>query len=125
MRLGDRIKLLLAALTVIAALIASFTLADLFHVSARWVSLLGTSVVFFAAIGWDYRREFKSTLFILFFTAWLVIHLFVFVKVLTYFGWAYWIMAVLIELFFFYATAYWFFGLQPPPHYRGHDPDHG
>jgi hypothetical protein len=94
---------------------AAFLLADAYHISPAWVFVVWLSVGFFAAVGWDYRKEFKSGSFVLFFAAWLLLHSVIFALVATYWGWLCYLGAAFVELFFFYATAFWLFGLRPPP----------
>lgn len=84
------------------------------HVSPMWVFLSGLSLVFFAWVGEEYRKEFRSVRFIFFVCGWLVINLVVVVVVLGSFGWFYLIPALFLEQVLFYLTAYWLFGLRPP-----------
>ena len=111
----DRAMLMLSALIVIGIGMAMFFAADAYHISSQWVLLGWASAGFFAAVGWDYRSRFKSWPFAAFFAGWLILHIFVFVTVLTYFGWLYWVAALFLELFLLYAPAQLFFGLHPPP----------
>jgi hypothetical protein len=92
----------------------AFVITEIRHISPMWVFLSLISIGFFAAVGWDYRKEFRSVRFVLFFCGWLVVNIAVFVEVVASFGWLYWIPALFLELFFFYATADWLFGLKPP-----------
>jgi hypothetical protein len=103
-----------AALLVIVLGGSGFLLADKYHIDPAWMLLAWVSVGFFAAVGWDYRVQFRTPSFIFFFAAWLLLHLLIFAFVISRFGWLYWLVALFVELFFFYATAYWLFGLQPP-----------
>jgi hypothetical protein len=120
-KLLDRLSLIGAALLVIVVGGSAFFLADRYHVAPVWVLLGWLSVGFFAGVGWDYRAEFRSMPFISFFFAWLVLHLLIFVLVVSRFGWFYWLGALFLELFFFYATAQLLFGLKPPSRRRrGH-----
>jgi hypothetical protein len=124
-KIPDSGKLVLAAIGVIVVLLSLFAFADLLHLNPKWISMLATTVAFFAAIGWDYRKQFRSPSFVLFFVAWVSIHLVIFVTVLGSMGWVYWFAALFVELFLFYATLHWCFKLEPPPHGRsnrtGHD----
>jgi len=113
-KLQDRLMLVGAALLVIVVGGIGFLLADKFHIDSAWVLLAAVSVGFFAAVGWDFRAEFRSVRFILFFVGWLLVHLLIFVLVVGRFGWLYWLLALFLELFFFYATAELLLGLKPP-----------
>lgn len=111
----DRFFLLGVALVVIGLGTVAFLLADAYNISPAWVLVVWLSVGFFAAVGWDYRKEFKSGSFVLFFAAWLLLHSLIFAVVTTYWGWLFYLGAAFVELFSFYATAFWLFGLRPPP----------
>jgi hypothetical protein len=113
-KFADRVVLIGSALLVISVGTVLFLLADHYHIEPVWVLLLWVSVGFFAAVGWDYRSKFRSVPFLLFLVAWLLLHLLIFMVVMSNFGWLEWISALLVELFFFYATAHWLFGLHPP-----------
>ncbi|HXJ87642.1 MAG TPA: hypothetical protein VMS18_12545 [Candidatus Binatia bacterium] len=86
-----------------------------------WVFLPLLSLGFFAQVGWDYRYEFRSLRFSMFFFGWLLINAFVFLFVVANFGWLYWVAALIVEVFVFYLTAYWLFGLTPPLRPRSKD----
>jgi hypothetical protein len=118
-KLLDLLLLIGAALLFIVVGGSGFLLADKYHIGLIWVQLVWVSVGFFAIAGWDYRIQFRSTSFVFFFVAWLLINLLTFVLVKSHFGWLYWLAAAFVELVFFYATAYWLFGLRLPP--RGGD----
>jgi hypothetical protein len=113
-KLLDRLLLVGAALLVIVIGGSGFLLADKYHIDSVWVLLAWVSVGFFAGVGWDYRAQFRSMPFSSFFVAWLLLHLVIFVLVVSRFGWLYWLAALFLELFFFYATAELLFGLKPP-----------
>ena len=72
------------------------------------------SIIVFAGIREEYRKEFRSVRFIFFVCGWLVVNMAVVVVVLGYFGWLYLIAALALEQILFYMTAYWLFGLEPP-----------
>jgi hypothetical protein len=110
----DILALLGASILIVTLGIGSFFLADNHHIDLIWPILAWISAGFFAGIGWDYRREFKSAAFTSFFLAWLVLHSLVFVLVLGYLSWLYYVLAVPLELFVFYASASLLFGLKPP-----------
>jgi len=113
-KLLDRLSLIGAALLVIVVGGGGFLLADKYHIDSVWVLLAWVSAGFLAGVGWDYRAQFRSIPFISFFVAWLLLHLVIFVLVVSRFGWLYWLVALFLELFFFYATAELLFGLKPP-----------
>jgi hypothetical protein len=94
--------------------VASFFVADVYRINPTWVMLAWLSVGFFAAVGWDYRREFRSMPFVFFFLAWVVLHSLIFTLVLGFLPWFYYVGAVFLELFAFYASASLLFGLKPP-----------
>lgn len=114
LRVLDIFALIACSLLVVALGIGSFFAADACHVNPTWVLLAWLSVGFFATVGWDYRREFRSPIFVSFFIAWLVLHSLILVLVLGYFAWYWYIAAVFLELFAFYASASLLFGLKPP-----------
>jgi hypothetical protein len=110
----DRLSLIGVALLIILVGGSGFLLADKYRIDSVWVLLAWVSIGFFAGVGWDYRTQFRSLPFISFFIAWALLHLLIFVLVVSRFGWLYWFAALLLELFFFYATAQLLFGLKPP-----------
>jgi hypothetical protein len=84
------------------------------HISHMWVVFL-LSIGFFAGIGWDYRSEFRSVCFVLFFSVWLLLNFAMFyLTLLGHLGWLYYSMALFVEMFLFHLTAYLLFDLQPP-----------
>jgi hypothetical protein len=113
-KLQDRLTLIGAALLVIVVGGRGFLLADKYHINSVWVLLAWVSVGFFAGVGWDFRAEFRSMRFVLFFVAWVLVHLLIFVLVVGRFGWLYWLVTLFLELFCFYATAELLLGLEPP-----------
>jgi hypothetical protein len=114
LRVLDILALIGFSLLIVALGIGSFFAADAYHISSIWVLLAWLSVGFFATVGWDYRREFRSIPFVFFFLAWLILHLLILVLVLGYLAWYWYIAALFLELVAFYASASLLFGLQPP-----------
>ena len=114
LRILDIFALIGCSLLVVALGIGSFFAADAYHISPIWALLGWLSVGFFATVGWDYRKEFRSLAFSSFFIAWLVLHSLILVFVLGYFAWYWYIAALFLELFAFYASASLLFGLRPP-----------
>ena len=113
-RLLDVIVLFAASILVVVFGLGSFFLSDQYHLHLIWPILAWISLVFFAGIGWDFRREFRSPAFVSFFVAWLLIHSIIFVLVVGYLSWLYYVLAVPLELFTFYVSASLLFGLKPP-----------
>ena len=110
----DLLALLGVAILVTLVGGGAYLLSEKLEINPVWVYLAGVSIAFYATLGWDYRKEFRSVRFGAFFCSWLAIHLTVFIFVVTQLGWLYWVVALFVEIFFFYATANWFFGLKPP-----------
>ncbi len=110
----DILALFGASILVVALGLFSFFLSDRYHVDLIWPILAWISLAFFAGIGWDYRREFRSAAFTSFFAAWLAMHSMIFVLVLGYLSWVYYVLTVPLELFAFYVSASLLFGLKPP-----------
>jgi hypothetical protein len=110
----DLLALFGASLLVGGIGVGAFLAADKYHVDATWVFVILLSIGFFAGVGWDYRREFRSPTLVLFFVAWLLLHSLIFVLVVGLLSWLYYVGAVFLELFAFYASAFWLFGLNPP-----------
>ena len=117
-RFLDIFALFLSSILIVILGIGSFFLADKHHIDLIWPILAWISLAFFAGIGWDYRREFKSGAFASFFLAWTVIHSLIFVLVLGHLSWPYYVLTVPVELFVFYASASSLFGLKPPTRRR-------
>jgi hypothetical protein len=103
-----------SALIVCLLLLGSFLAAQICHISPVWIFLSWGSIVFFAWVREEYRKEFRSVRFILFVCGWIIINMVVFVVVLASFGWFWLFPALFLEQVLFYMSAYWLFGLQPP-----------
>jgi hypothetical protein len=121
-RILDWCFLVGTALIVCVLLLGAFLVTEVRHISPMWVFLSWVSIVFFAGVTEEYRKEFRSVRFIFFVCGWLVVNMAVFVVVLSSFGWLYLIPALLLEQVLFYMTAYWLFGLQPPLRRRERHP---
>ena len=113
-KVAEVAALFCTALLVTVLLVGSFLFSISQHVNPAWIMCTWLSVGFFAAIGWHYRRAFRSISFILFFSVWLVAHCLVFIFVFTYLGWLYYLPTAVVELFLFYMSANLLFGLRPP-----------
>ncbi len=111
-RIIDLCLLAGSALIICIVGVGAFVISEARHISPMWGFFGLLSIGFFAGVGWDYRSEFRSFRFVLFFSTWLLLNFVIFcaTRVL---GWLY-LVAVFIELVLFYASAYWLFGLQPP-----------
>jgi hypothetical protein len=110
----DRLWMLASAFALIAICFAVFWVGELYHVSPAWYFMGVMALGFIATAGWDLRSKFKSPAFILFFLAWLAIHLVVVALAIGYLAWLYWIPVVLFEMWVGYTVAVMLFGL--PPH---------
>src|SRR6266404_7945151 len=108
----DFLLLLGASLFVAAAGTAAFWVADEHHVNPAWLLGAGTAVLFFAVVGWGYRRKFRDPVFVSFFFVWLLLHVAIYLLVLGYLGFLYYIPIVVLELWIGYTIAIWQFG--PP-----------
>jgi hypothetical protein len=122
-RLRDRFALLVAAFLVVVVGGGMFVTADVYHVNSLWVFLVMLSVGFFGAVGWDYRKEFRRPLFVLFFCVWSLLNFAVFIFIRNYFTLLCYPVALFVEFCLFYATAYWLFGLRPPLARKGSESD--
>ena len=122
-RLSDTLALVACSMLVVVLAVGSFFAADAYHIGVIWIAAFWLSIGFFATVGWDYRREFRSARFVFFFMAWLVPHLLIAIFVLTYLGWFWYAAAVVVELFLFYLSLSLVFGLKPPRRRRrvGHN----
>jgi hypothetical protein len=109
----DKLKMLAVAVVLIMGLLSVFFLADKYHVNPAWVFMATASLSFLPTIGWDYRRHFKSPLFIVYLGLWSLVHGLVFVVFMKRYGWAGWLPAMFIELFVFYFTTSLVFRLDP------------
>ena len=118
-RILDLCFLVGSALLLCVVVVGAFAVTEVRHVSPMWVFLSGISLVFFAWVREEYRKEFRSVRFMFFVCGWLVINLVVVVVVLGFFGWFYLIVALFLEQVLFYMTAYWLFDLRPPVRGRG------
>jgi phosphotransferase system glucose/maltose/N-acetylglucosamine-specific IIC component len=105
-----------SALFVAALLTASFWMADKYNINQAWLFAAQAAVFFFAAVGWGYRKKFRSPAFVRFFLAWLLLHVTLYLLVLGYLGLLYYVPFVVVEVWIGYALAIWLFG---PPQARG------
>lgn len=109
----DFFLLIGASLVVAAVSTAAFWLADERHISPAWLFAAGAALIFFLVVGWGYRRKFREPLFILFFGAWTLVHVLVFLLVLAYLGFLWYLPTMVLELWAGYTIAISLFG--PPP----------
>ena len=106
--------LLVGASLVVAVIgVASFWLADHYHIGPVWVFAAPVAAIFIAVVGWGYRRLFRSPEFLLFLSAWMSVHVAVALLVTFFLGFVYYIPAVMLELWIGYILAILWFG--PPP----------
>ena len=113
-RILDWCLLVGAALAICIVGVGAFALASIRHVNPIWIFFGLVSAGFFAGIREEYRREFRSSRFVLFVLCWLVINVAVVVAVIGSFGWFWLFPALFLEQVLFYMSAYWLFGLEPP-----------
>jgi hypothetical protein len=109
----DQFLLLSASLFVVVGLTAAFWIADKYHLSHAWIYAIGSGAIFVAAVGWGYRRYFRSWRFSAFFIAWMLLHAAISFLVSIYLGFVYYVPIVIVELWIGYTIAVWQFG--PPP----------
>ena len=107
----DRSLLLIASLLVAGIGVAVFWLADDHHINPAWLFAAGAALVFFIVVGRDYRERLKSPQFVLFFIAWLLVHVLVFLLVLGHLGFLWYLPFVVLELWIGYTLAIRIFGL--------------
>jgi hypothetical protein len=117
-RILDLSLLVGSALVVCVVAVGAFILAEIRHINPMWVFFGLISIGFLVGVREEYRKEFRSSRFILFVLGWLVVNMAVIVVIVSSFGWIYLIPALFVEQVVFYMSAYWLFGLQPPG--RGH-----
>src|SRR5258708_39453253 len=115
-RLLDYLALLGSALLLIGLGAGWFRLADKYHVYVLWIFLGWMSLLFFVVVGRNFRRQLRSTSFVLYFLTWLLLHLLIYTFFLLYSSWFYWLLVLPIELWIGYTAAYALFGL---PHDQG------
>ena len=113
-RVSDRLALVGAALGLIGLFVAASLFADKYHASHLWVFGLFTSLGFIAVIGRDFKGRFRSASFVLFFLAWLLVHVLLFAFFLVFFGLLYWALAVPVELAIGYLVARKLFNVPFP-----------
>jgi len=113
-RLLDVCLLVGSALLVCVICVGAFIVVVVRHMNPVWMFLSFMSILFFAWVREEYRKEFRSTRFILFVCCWIIINMVVFVVVLASFGWFWLFPTLFLEQVLFYMSAYWLFGLQPP-----------
>jgi hypothetical protein len=111
-KLLDRFALVGLSLLSIAAGTGVFLWADEHHISDASVYGAWASVIFLGIVGWPFRSKLKSPRFLAFLLVWLLIHVFIFLLVVSYLGFLYYIPAVLLELWVGYTLAILQFG--PP-----------
>jgi hypothetical protein len=111
--MSDLGKLIAVALATVVSLVGSFWLGELWHIAFVPIFLSWMSVIFLATVGWDLRSKFRSPAFVVFFVAWLVMHLAVLTFVIGRLVWFYLLPALCIELWVGYTLAFHMFGLPP------------
>jgi hypothetical protein len=112
-KLLDRLALVGSALLLSAVGTGVFLWADKHRVNVAWIFGGSMCLIFLRIVGWPYRSKFRSTTFIAFFVAWLLVHVGIYLLVLDYLGVLYYMPIVVLELWVGYTLAIWQFG--PPP----------
>lgn len=114
---AERNRLVELVLLVVVGLPVSFLLfwlADELALGPDWAFGVGMGLVFLWVVGRGYRSKLRDPAFIAFFTAWLVIHIAVFLLVLRRLGFLYYIPLVPLELWVGYYVAILRFGPPSP-----------
>jgi len=93
--------------------LAVFATADAYHISGVQILVGLAGLSFFAIFAWDYRHNLRSPAFVLYLSAWTVVHAVVFLIFMGLWGWSYWLAAMCVELFLFGGTTKLLFGLDP------------
>lgn len=114
----DKLLVLVASLVVAVVGTAAFWIAADYHVSPAWLFGASSAAIFFAAVGWGYRRRFRSPEFSAFFVLWMAVHVAICVLVLNYLGLFYYFPILIAELWAGYTFAIWRFGPPPDPSVR-------
>jgi hypothetical protein len=96
-------------------------LADKLQIDLLWIFGAWRSLAFIASVGWSLRYLFRSASFIVFFLAWLVLHLVCCLFVVAFLQWLYWIPALGLELWIGYSAAFWLFGMPAKGSPEGKD----
>lgn len=109
----DRLALFVAAILVALALNTVSWLTRIHHIDPRWWMGTFCALIFFLAVGWGYRSKFRGPRFILFFAAWTVMHVLVFLWAMQKLGVLGYLVIAAPELWIGYQIAIWLFG--PPP----------
>jgi len=111
----DMLLLLGTALLVAGLSTGAALVSEAYHVSPAWLLAFWAGVGFLMVIGKTYGvRDLKSPRFAAFSASWLVIHVCVFLLVLSYLGFLYYLPFLAAELFLGFMAAIWLFG--PPAH---------
>ena len=103
---------LLLLFGLFVALSATFVVTEHYQVDPTWVFASVSAAVFFAVVGWGYRRLFRSPAFMVFFGTWTLVHVAINLLVLAYLGFFYYVPIAVIELWVGYTVAILWFG--PP-----------
>lgn len=109
----DLLLLLGAATAICIAGVASFWLADMFHVNELWVFFAAISIAMVPIIGRGFRSQFKKPTFILFFLVWMTVHSLLVVGLLYRVRLIYWPFILWLELYAGYCIALWLFDATP------------
>lgn len=73
-RFWDKVLLVGAASIVCVIGVASFTLAESFHVNPGWVFFAGNSILMIPILAREFRGYWKKPAFIIFFLVWMAVH---------------------------------------------------
>jgi hypothetical protein len=103
-----------ASVLIIAAFMSTVVLADAYQIPGPWVVLGWLSVMFFAIIGWGYRKELKSIGFVLFLLVWALLHPFILAFSIKLLSWPFYPVVVCVALFVLFVRAQLLFRVQPP-----------
>jgi hypothetical protein len=108
----DRLLLVSSALLVCVVGVASFLVADAYHVSPLWPFLAYSSLALILAVGRNksFRDHWKRPAFIVFFIVWLVVHAAVVTLLLAWVSMVYLLPLICVELFVGFFFAHLLFG---------------
>jgi len=113
--IADKSKEIGVALALIVVVVGGTLIIDNYHeVKPEEFFMVIISLSFFPVVGWDYRKQFKSVSFALFFAIWSLIHGALFIVVMKSYGWSGELAAIPVELFVFYLGVTLIFRLPLP-----------
>jgi hypothetical protein len=109
----DQMLVLGVAVLVCVLGVASFWLADVYHMNEVWIFFALNSILLIPLFAKRFRGHWKRPAFLLFFAGWMAVHGLIILGLMRWVPFLYWPIFILLELMAAFQFASWLFGISP------------